>query len=43
VEEDDMTKKHYEECKVQSGGETRIEELLRLLEYLENAQWMKDM
>ena len=43
VEEDDMIKKHYEECKVQSGGETRIEELLRLLEYLENAQWMKDM
>lgn len=42
VEEDEMIKKHYEACKVQSGGKTRIEELLRLLEYLENTQWMKD-
>ena len=42
IEEDEAIKKHYEVCKVQSGGKTRIEELLKLLEYLENAQWMKD-
>ena len=42
AEEDEMIKKHYEICKDQSGGETKIEELLKLLEYLENAQWMKD-
>lgn len=42
AEEDEMIKKHYETCKDQSGGQARIEELLRLLEYLENAQWMKD-
>lgn len=42
IEEDEMIKKHYNACKVQSGGKTRIEELLRLLEYLENTQWMKD-
>lgn len=42
IKEDEMIKKHYEACKVQSGGKTRIEELLKLLEYLENAQWMKD-
>lgn len=42
IEEDEMIKKHYEACKVQSGGKTRIEELSRLLEYLENTRWMKD-
>jgi hemerythrin-like domain-containing protein len=42
VEEDEMIKKHYEICKNQSGGETRIGQLLKLLQYLEDAQWMKD-
>jgi hemerythrin-like domain-containing protein len=42
IEEDEMIKKYYEACKFESGGKTRIEELLRLLEYLENTQWMKD-
>jgi hemerythrin-like domain-containing protein len=41
TEEDEVIRRHYEACKVQSGGNTRIEELLRLLKYLENAQWMR--
>lgn len=41
VEEDQKIRKYYEVCKNQSGGEARIEELLRLLEYLEHKPWMK--
>ena len=40
IEEDEMIKRHYEACKVLSGGKTRIEELLKLLEYLEHREWM---
>jgi hemerythrin-like domain-containing protein len=42
LEEDEMIRKHYEACKNHSGGEARIEELLRLLEHLEHMPWMKD-
>ena len=42
VEEDEIIRKYYEVCKNHIGGDGRIEELLRLLEFLENAQWMKD-
>ena len=42
LEEDEMIRKYYEVCKSHSGGDARIKELLRLLEFLENAQWMKD-
>ena len=40
-EEDDLISKHYRICKDQSGGKARIEELLRLLVYLEQTSWMK--
>jgi hemerythrin-like domain-containing protein len=34
VEEDEMIKKHYEICKNQSGGETRIGQLLKFIQHL---------
>lgn len=43
AEEDDLIKKYYQVCKDQSGGEARIEELLKLLEYLEHTPWMKQV
>jgi hemerythrin-like domain-containing protein len=33
---------HYEACKTDVGGPARIEELLRLVGYLEQLDWMKD-
>ena len=42
MEEDEMIMKHYNACRVHSGGKSRIDEIFRLLEYLENARWMKD-
>lgn len=39
--EDKMIRNHYELCKNKSGGQARIEELLKLLEYLEHRDWMK--
>ena len=39
--EDEIMLKHYELCKNQAGGETRIQEMIKLIEYLEQRQWMK--
>jgi hemerythrin-like domain-containing protein len=39
--EDEIMLKHYELCKNQAGGETRIQEMIKLIEYLEERQWMK--
>ena len=41
IDEDKVIRNHYELCKNKSGGQARIEELLRLLEYLEHRDWMK--
>jgi len=41
IDEDRMIRYHYELCKNKSGGQARIEELLKLLEYLEHRNWMK--
>ena len=41
VEEDELLTKHYETCKNQMGGKERIEELIKLIEYLESRDWMK--
>ena len=41
IDEDKVIKQHYELCKNKSGGQARIEELLKLLEYLEHRDWMK--
>jgi hemerythrin-like domain-containing protein len=39
--ENQMLLKHYEQCKNYVGGQERIEELLRLIEYLEACDWMR--
>lgn len=39
-DEDRELLKHYESCKRDAGGEARIEEMLRLIGYLEGREWM---
>jgi hemerythrin-like domain-containing protein len=39
-EEDIQLVKHYEICRTQTGGQARIEEMIRLIEYLEDREWM---
>jgi hemerythrin-like domain-containing protein len=39
--EDRELLRHYEMCKKDVGGSARVEELLRLVAYLEERQWMK--
>ena len=41
IDEDRAIRHRYELCKNKSGGQARIEELLKLLEYLEHRDWMK--
>jgi hemerythrin-like domain-containing protein len=40
--EDQILLQHYETCKNKIGGEARIQQILRLIEYLEAAKWMTD-
>jgi len=40
-EEDIQLVKHYELCRNQTGDRTRIEEMIRLVKYLEDREWMK--
>ena len=40
--EDDFLLKHYESCMNQAGGKIRIEQMINLINYLENREWMKD-
>jgi hemerythrin-like domain-containing protein len=40
--ENEMLLKHYEMCKNQAGGEARMQEIIILIEYLEEREWMKD-
>jgi hemerythrin-like domain-containing protein len=40
-EEDKQLVRHYELCRNQVGGRARIEEMIRLVEYLEDREWMK--
>jgi hemerythrin-like domain-containing protein len=40
-EEDRDLLRHYEACRDQMGGQARIEEMVRLIEYLESREWMK--
>ena len=39
--EDELLLKHYELCKIQAGGEVRMQEMIRLIQYLEEREWMK--
>ena len=40
-EEDRKLLRHYEVCKGQIGGQARIEEMLKLIDYLESREWTK--
>jgi len=40
--EDQKLLQHYEVCKNEIGGRARIEQILRLIEYLESSHWMID-
>lgn len=40
--EDEVLLKHYESCMNQAGGKVRIEQMINLINYLENREWMKD-
>lgn len=40
-EEDIQLVKHYELCKNRTGGPARIEEMIKLVGYLENRKWMR--
>ena len=33
--------KHFKTCRNNVGGKERIEQMLKLVEYLENRDWMK--
>jgi len=39
--EDKIMLGHYELCKNQAGGEERIQQMIKLIEYLEERLWMK--
>lgn len=40
-EEDRELLRHYEACKGEVGGQARIEEMVKLIDYLEDREWMK--
>ncbi len=40
-EQDLQLARHYESCRNEAGGRARIEELVKLIEYLEDRDWMK--
>ena len=42
TKEDQILLQHYEACKNQVGGKARVEQMIRLIEYLEGMEWMKD-
>ena len=42
AEEDEMLLQHYEVCRNQAGGKARVEQMIRLIEYLEDREWMKE-
>jgi hypothetical protein len=41
-DEDRALLRYYEACRKEVGGQVRIQEMMRLIEYLENRDWMKD-
>ena len=41
AKEDRELLRHYEICKKDVGGDARVEELIRLVEYLEGREWMQ--
>lgn len=39
--EDKLLLEHYEVCKKEAGGDVRIQEMIRLIEYIEEQDWMR--
>jgi hemerythrin-like domain-containing protein len=39
-EENEGLMKHYESCRNQAGGKARMEQMMKLIEYLEEREWM---
>ncbi|MGB7954060.1 MAG: hemerythrin domain-containing protein [Candidatus Nitrosopolaris sp.] len=39
-EENEVLTKHFEECRNQAGGAARIEQMMKLIQYLEEREWM---
>lgn len=39
-DEDEQLKRHYEMCRNEAGGRARIDEMIRLIGYLETRDWM---
>jgi hemerythrin-like domain-containing protein len=40
-EEEEQLTRHYEICKNEAGGQARMDEMIRLIGYLETRDWMK--
>jgi hemerythrin-like domain-containing protein len=40
-EENEILTKHFESCRNQVGGAARIEQMMKLIKYLEDREWMK--
>ena len=40
-QENEILIKHFENCRNQIGGAIRIEQMMKLIEYLEDREWMK--
>lgn len=39
--EDKLLLEHYEVCKKEAGGDVRIQEMIRLIKYIEEQDWMR--
>ena len=40
AEEDERLMRHYKSCRNQAGGKARMEQMMKLIEYLEGREWM---
>jgi hemerythrin-like domain-containing protein len=40
-EENEILIKHFQNCRNQAGGAARMEQMIKLIEYLEDREWMK--
>ena len=40
-EENEILMKHFEICRNELGGAARIDQMMKLIEYLETREWMR--
>ena len=40
--DDELLLTHYESCMNQAGGKFRMDQMIKLIDYLENREWMKE-